>query len=127
MILVGTTVKVIDNSGARLARCLHLYRCTPDNITIGDVILVSLLKTYVNQTFKKKKQVVAKGEMFKALVVRTRKPVFRTGHIVRADSNAVILLDKNLTPIGSRIISPVFEELRKKNFGKLLALSPAVV
>jgi len=120
MIRIRTLVKVCDNSGARYAKCLKILRTTSafgkkKTATVGDIILVS-----VKYCVPRKK--VKKGFLSKALVVRTKSVVKRIPGFLSLQENAVILLDKKLQPIGTRIFGPIAKDIRLKNYNKLSTL-----
>jgi large subunit ribosomal protein L14 len=111
-----------DNSGARRLMCIKVLGSSRSRYAkIGDVIKVT-----VKEAIPRGK--VKKGEVFNAVVVRTRKGVRRTdGSLIRFDGNAAVLLDKQLQPIGTRIFGPVTRELRTEQFMKIVSLAPEVL
>jgi large subunit ribosomal protein L14 len=113
---------VADNSGARLVMCIKVLGGSKRRYAnIGDVIKIS-----VKDAIPRGK--VKKGEVLNAVVVRTRKGVRRQdGSLIRFDSNAVVLLNAQLQPIGTRIFGPVTRELRTENFMKIISLAPEVL
>ena len=113
---------VADNSGARQVMCIKVLGGSKRRYAnIGDVIKVS-----VKEAIPRGK--VKKGEVLNAVVVRTRKGVRRQdGSLIRFDSNAVVLLNPQLQPIGTRIFGPVTRELRSENFMKIISLAPEVL
>jgi large subunit ribosomal protein L14 len=89
--------------------------------SIGDVITCNVKEASANGTVKK-------GEVVRAVVVRTRQPVKRSdGSYLRFDNNAIVIIDKDLNPRGTRIFGPVARELREKNFMKIISLAPEVL
>lgn len=120
MIFSESLVSVLDNSGVRVGRCLRVYR-KPFG-TVGDSILVSVKKYVPNKKIKK-------GMMFKAVIIKVRKNVYRkTGQYLRASNNAIVLIKKEENvPIGKRIKSLVFFELRNKGFSRVVAMSKGVL
>ena len=122
MIQMRSTLDVADNSGARRAMCIKVLGGSKRRYAnIGDVIKVS-----VKEAMPRGK--VKKGEVLNAVVVRTRKGVRRQdGSLIRFDSNAVVLLNAQLQPIGTRIFGPVTRELRTENFMKIISLAPEVI
>ena len=122
MIQMQSTLQVADNSGARLLMCVKVLGGSKRRYAgIGDVIKVS-----VKEAIPKGK--VKKGEVYTALVVRTRKGVRRgDGSLIRFDTNAAVLLDSKLQPIGTRIFGPVTRELRGEKFMKIISLAPEVL
>ena len=122
MIQRSTRLKVADNTGARQVMCIGLPGGSGKKYArIGDIIVVSVKKATPGESVKK-------GEVVKAVVVRTTQPLRRTdGSFIRFDENAaVILTDKN-NPKGTRIFGPVARELREKNFTKIISLAPEVL
>ena len=122
MIQTQTILDVADNSGARLVKCIKVLGGSKRRYAgIGDVIKVS-----VKEAIPRGK--VNKGEVSFAVVVRTRKGVRRMdGSLIRFDSNAAVLLNQQLQPIGTRIFGPVTRELRTERFMKIISLAPEVV
>ena len=122
MIQTSTRLDVADNSGARQVECIKVLGGSKRRYAqIGDVIVVS-----VKDAIAKGK--VKQGEVLFALVVRTRKGVRRKdGSSIRFDSNAVVLLNKQRQPIGTRIFGPVTRELRGEAFMKIISLAPEVL
>jgi large subunit ribosomal protein L14 len=121
MIQIRSRLAVADNSGAQEVMCFMVKGSSKRRYAnIGDVIKVTVKKA-ISETKAKK------GEVFNALVVRTRKGVRRPdGSIIRFDGNAAVLLDNQLQPIGTRIFGPVTRELRK-DFMKIVSLAPEVL
>ncbi len=122
MIQTESRLKVADNSGAKEVMCIKVLGGTRKRYaTIGDVIVVSV-KDAVPHTK------VKKGDVFKAVIVRTKKEVRRKdGSYIRFDENAAVLLNNQFEPIGTRIFGPVARELRQKNFMKIISLAPEVL
>ncbi|MBS0349681.1 MAG: 50S ribosomal protein L14 [Proteobacteria bacterium] len=123
MIQTESVLQVADNSGARKVMCIKVLGGSKRRYaSIGDVIKVS-----VKEAIPRGK--VKKGEVLNALVVRTRKPVRRQdGSVIRFDSNAVVLLNAQLQPIGTRIFGPVTRELRAiAQFMKIVSLALEVL
>lgn len=122
MIQMQTTLDAADNSGARSLMCIKVMGGSKRRYAnIGDVIKVS-----VKDAIPRSK--VKKGEVYDALVVRTRKGVRRPdGSLIRFDSNAAVLLNNQLQPIGTRIFGPVTRELRTEEFMKIVSLAPEVL
>jgi large subunit ribosomal protein L14 len=113
---------VADNSGARRLMCIKVLGGSKRRYAnIGDVIKVA-----VKEAIPRGK--VKKGEVYDAVVVRTRKGVRRPdGSVIRFDGNAAILLDKQLQPIGTRVFGPVTRELRSERFMRIISLAPEVL
>ncbi|MBG76301.1 MAG: 50S ribosomal protein L14 [Alphaproteobacteria bacterium MarineAlpha5_Bin12] len=122
MIQMQTNIDVADNSGARKVQCIKVLGGSKKRFaTIGEIITVS-----VKNAIPKGK--VKKGDVYKAIIVRTRKDFARDdGSSIRFDNNAVVLLDKQEEPIGTRIFGPVTRELRSKKFMKIISLAPEVI
>ena len=122
MIQMQTMLLAADNSGAREVQCIKVLGGSHRRYAgIGDVIKVS-----VKEAIPRGK--VKKGEVYNAVVVRTRKGVRRSdGSVVRFDTNAAVLLNNKLEPIGTRIFGPVTRELRSEKFMKIVSLAPEVL
>jgi large subunit ribosomal protein L14 len=122
MIQMQTTLAAADNSGARELMCIKVLGGSKRRYAqIGDVIKVS-----VREAIPRGK--VKKGEVYDAVVVRTRKGVRRPdGSLIRFDGNAAVLLNNKLEPIGTRIFGPVTRELRGERFMKIVSLAPEVL
>ena len=122
MIQVQSMLDVADNSGARKVQCIKVLGGSKRRYAgIGDVIKISIKEAIPNSR-------VRKGEMFNALVVRTRKGVRRPdGSLIRFDRNAAVLLNPQLQPIGTRIFGPVTRELRSERFMRIISLAPEVL
>ncbi len=122
MIQMQTMLDVADNSGARQLMCVKVLGGSKRRYAnVGDVIKVS-----VKEAIPRGK--VKKGELYNAVVVRTRKGVRRPdGSLIRFDGNAAVLLDNQLQPIGTRIFGPVTRELRSAAFMKIVSLAPEVL
>ena len=122
MIQVQSMLEVADNSGARRVQCIKVLGGSKRRYAgIGDVIKISIKEAIPNSRVKK-------GEMFSALVVRTRKGVRGPdGSLIRFDRNAAVLLNPQLQPIGTRIFGPVTRELRSERFMRIISLAPEVL
>jgi len=122
MIIAETKLNVADNSGAKLVQCIKVLGGSKRrSASIGDVIVIS-----VKEAIPKGK--VKKGEVTRAVVVRTKKGVSRQdGSTIRFDKNSAVLLTKEGEPIGTRIFGPVTRELRLKKFTKIISLAPEVL
>ena len=122
MIQVQTELLVADNTGARRVECIKVLGGSKRSYAgVGDLIVIS-----VKDAIPKGK--VKKGAVHKAVVVRTRKEIFRDdGSKVQFDTNAVVLTDEKGEPIGTRIFGPVVRELRLKKFMKIVSLAPEVL
>jgi large subunit ribosomal protein L14 len=122
MIQDETKLDVADNSGAKLVQCIKVLGGAGRRYArVGDIIVVS-----VKQAIPRGR--VKKGDVRKAVVVRSAKAVCREdGTTIRFDRNAAVILNNNLEPIGTRIFGPVVRELRAKNFTKIISLAPEVL
>lgn len=122
MIQMQTELTVADNSGARRVECIKVLGGSHRRYaSVGDVIKVSVKEAIPRGRAKK-------GDVYNAVVVRTRKGVRRRdGSVIRFDSNAAVLLNANLQPIGTRIFGPVTRELRTEQFMKIVSLAPEVL
>lgn len=122
MIQMQTMLDVADNSGARRVMCIKVLGGTRRRYAgIGDVIKVS-----VKEAIPRGK--VKKGDVLNAVIVRTKKGVRRPdGSAIRFDENAVVLLNAQLQPIGTRVFGPITRELRGENFMKIISLAPEVL
>ena len=122
MIQISTNLDVADNSGARRVSCIKVLGGSKRKVAgVGDVVIVS-----VKEAIPRGK--VKKGDVQRALIVRTRKEIRRNdGSSIRFDSNAAVLVNKDGEPIGTRIFGPVTRELRAKNYMKIISLAPEVL
>ena len=122
MIQMQTNLDVADNSGARRVQCIKVLGGSKRKYaSVGDVIVVSVKEAIPRGRVKK-------GDVTKAVVVRTAKEVRRDdGTAIRFDSNAAVILSNSGEPIGTRIFGPVVRELRAKNFMKIISLAPEVL
>lgn len=122
MIQLRSILEIADNSGARKAAMIGVMgRQNKLTAKIGDVITASIKEAIPEGGVKK-------GEVVKAVVVRTRNPIRRKdGSVVRFNSNAIVLIDAQKNPRGTRIFGPVARELRDKDFAKIISLAPEVV
>jgi large subunit ribosomal protein L14 len=121
MIQLRSILEVADNTGARRAAMISKKGQNTNTAGVGDVITVHIKASATEATVKK-------GEVAKAVVVRTRAPVRRAdGSYLRFDSNAIVIIDAANNPKGTRIFGPVARELRAKNFMKIISLAPEVL
>ena len=122
MIQMQTVLDAADNSGARRVQCIKVLGGSKRRYDgVGDVIKVSIKDAIPRGKVKK-------GEIYNAVVVRTRKGVRRKdGSLIRFDGNAAVLLNARLEPIGTRIFGPVTRELRTSQFMKIISLAPEVL
>lgn len=122
MIQQQTILDVADNSGARRVMCIKVLGGTRRRYaTIGDIIVVSIKEAAPNSKVKK-------GEIKRAVIVRTKKEIKRVdGSTIRFDENSAVLINEAGEPIGTRIFGPVARELRAKKFTKIISLAPEVL
>ena len=122
MIQVESHIEVADNSGARRVQCIKVLGGSRRRFaSVGDIIVVSVKEAIPRGRVKK-------GEVTKAVIVRTAKEIRRAdGSAIRFDRNAAVLIDKQNEPIGTRIFGPVTRELRAKNHMKIISLAPEVL
>ena len=122
MIQMQSKLDVADNSGARRVMCIKVLGGSKRKYaSVGDVIVVSVKDAIPRGRVKK-------GDMHRAVIVRTSKALQRVdGTAIRFDRNAVVLIDKQGEPIGTRIFGPVTRELRAKKFMKIVSLAPEVL
>ncbi len=122
MVQTTTTLDVADNSGAKKLMCIRVLGGTKRKYaSLGDVIVVSVKEAIPNAKVKK-------GDVARAVIVRTKKEVSRQdGSYIRFDANSAVLVDKDNEPIGTRIFGPVARELRAKRFMKIISLAPEVL
>ncbi len=122
MIQMQSKLKVADNSGARVVQCIKVLGGSKKrSASVGDIIVVSIKEAMPRGR-------VEKGKVMKATVVRTAYPILRKdGTIIRFDDNAVVLINENKEPIGTRIFGPVTRELRSLGFMKIISLAPEVL
>lgn len=122
MIQMRTVLDVADNSGARKVQCIRVLGGTRRRYaSVGDIIVVSVKEAIPNAKVKK-------GDVMRAVVVRTAKEIGRPdGSYIRFDSNSAVLIDNQKEPIGTRIFGPVARELRAKRFMKIISLAPEVL
>lgn len=122
MIQMQTNLKVADNSGARRVQCIKVLGGSKrKTASVGDVIVVSIKDAIPRGRVKK-------GDVCRALIVRTAKETRRSdGTIIRFDDNAAVIVNNKGEPIGTRIFGPVTRELRGKGFMKIISLAPEVL
>ena len=122
MIQMQSNLFVADNSGAKKIQCIKVLGGSKRRFaSIGDIIVVSIKDEIPRAKVKK-------GEVFKAVIVRTSKEFTRNdGSTIRFDKNAAVLLDKQEEPVATRIFGPVTRELRTKKFMKIISLAPEVL
>ena len=122
MVQTTSTLDVADNSGAKKIMCIRVLGGTKRKYaSLGDVIVVSIKEAIPNAKVKK-------GEVAKAVIVRTKKEIARPdGSYIRFDGNSAVLINKDNEPIGTRIFGPVARELRARKFAKIISLAPEVL
>jgi len=122
MIQLRTVLDVADNSGAKKVQCIKVLGGSRRRYArIGDIIVVAIRETDPRSAVKK-------GEVKKAVVVRTRKEIRRpNGTYIKFDVNSAVLINDNREPLGTRIFGPVARELRAKKFMRILSLAPEVL
>lgn len=122
MIQVQSTLDVADNSGAKRVACIKVLGGSKRRYaSVGDIIVVSVKEALPHSKVKK-------GDVMKAVIVRTAKEVGRPdGSFIKFDNNSAVLLNKQNEPVGTRIFGPVARELRLKNFMKIVSLAPEVL
>ena len=122
MIQMQSRIDVADNSGAKEVQCIKVLGGSKHNIAkLGDIIVVSVKSCIPNGKVKK-------GEIFRALIVRSSKETKRRdGSTVKFDNNAVVLINKTKEPIGTRVFGPVAREIRSKGFMRIISLAPEVL
>ena len=122
MVYLRSRLDVADNSGARMATMIGVIgKGGAQSAGIGDVIVANVKEASATGTVKK-------GEVIRAVLVRTRQPIKRSdGSVLRFDNNAIVVIDKDLNPRGTRIFGPVARELRERNFMKIVSLAPEVL
>jgi len=122
MIQMQTILEVADNSGAKEVKCIKVLGGSKRvSAGIGDIIVVAVQQVIASSKIKK-------GEVKKAVIVRTAKELRREdGSYIKFDNNSVVILNNNNEPVGTRIFGPVARELRTRNFGKICSLAPEVL
>jgi large subunit ribosomal protein L14 len=122
MIQVQSMLDVADNSGAKKVFCVKVLGGSHRRYaSIGDIIVISVKEAMPHSKVKK-------GEVMRAVIVRTKKEVNRPdGSFIRFDNNSAVLLNKQNEPVGTRIFGPVARELRSKNFMKIVSSAPEVL
>ncbi|HWL51276.1 MAG TPA: 50S ribosomal protein L14 [Chthoniobacteraceae bacterium] len=121
MLQLLSRLDVADNTGARAAKMISVIGKATKVARVGDVVTVHIREASPGGTVKK-------GDVVRAVVVRTKQAVRREdGSYLRFDKNAVVIIDKDLNPRGTRIFGPVARELRERNFMKIISLAPEVL
>jgi len=121
MVQMESKLEVADNTGARQAKMIGVMGKRSRSANVGDVITAHVREAIPTASIKK-------GTVVKAVVVRTAAPIRRDdGSVLRFDGNAIVIIDKDGNPKGTRIFGPVARELREKNFMKIVSLAPEVL
>lgn len=121
MIQIRSRLDVADNTGARMATMIGVIGKPTSHAGVGDVITCNVKEASTGGSVKK-------GDVVRAVVVRTKHPIRRDdGSYLRFDNNAIVIIDKDQNPKGTRIFGPVARELRDKNFMKIVSLAPEVL
>ena len=122
MIIMGSILEVADNSGAKKASMIGVIgRSGKRTAEVGDVITCNIKESTPTAEVKK-------GQVVRGVVVRTAYPILRKdGTVLRFDHNAVVIIDKDGNPRGTRVFGPVAREIRKKKFMKIVSLAPEVI
>ncbi len=122
MIQTETRLRIADNSGAKVVSCIKVLGGSKRRYAyVGDIIVVAVKEAMPNSKVKK-------GDVAKAVIVRTAKEIRRTdGSHIKFDDNSAVLINPQSEPIGTRIFGPVARELRGKNFMKIISLAPEVL
>lgn len=124
MVQLRSVLKVADNSGAKKIRVIQVYGGSKKRFGyVGDIVMASVIQADASGTVKK-------GEMVKAVIVRTKKETRRqSGEYVRFDDNAAVIIEsrKSPNPIGTRVFGPVAREVKNNNFSKIASLAPEVL
>lgn len=122
MIQLKTILDVADNTGAKRASCIGvLGKKNCSHAEVGDIVVVNIKESSPEAAIKK-------GEVAKGVIVRSKKPIRRAdGSLLRFDRNAIVFIDTQSNPRGTRVFGPVARELREKNFSKIISLAPEVI
>ena len=121
MIQIRSRLDVADNTGARMATMIGVIGKPTRTAHVGDIITANVKEASSGGTVKK-------GDVVRAVIVRSKHPVKREdGSYLRFDNNAIVIIDKDSNPPGTRIFGPVARELREKNFMKIISLAPEVL
>lgn len=121
MVQMESKLDVADNTGARVAKMIGVIGTRSRQAKVGDIVTIHIRESTPTANVKK-------GEVVRAVVVRTKAPIRRSdGSVLRFDRNAVVIIDKDKNPRGTRIFGPVARELRELNFMKIVSLAPEVL
>jgi large subunit ribosomal protein L14 len=129
MIQKGTFLNVSDNSGAKKVCCLHIYKSRGNCAKIGDLILVSIKAL---RSSKRSKSKVKKGEIYKALIIRTKyfinKPrIINSCGFIGFSENSVVLLDKKNKTVGTRLMGPVLKQFKFTKYSRIISISSCLI
>lgn len=130
MIKVETVIRVVDNSGAILAKCIRNLKLTHKlGAKVGETITVSIKRNIFKKNIIKKSKIIIKGQICKALVISSVKNIKRWGNFfLRINCNAIILLNKYDLPFGTRLFGIVFQEIRQKlKYAKVISLADIII
>jgi len=122
MILVGSRLKIADNSGGRIGQCIKVFKgISGTSGGPGDLILVSIKSIRPGKKVKK-------GEMYKAVIIRLKKKIRRSeGSFIKYDENCIVLLSGKNNPVGTRVFGPILTELRRKGYMKVVSLAGVAI
>jgi len=121
MIQMESQLQVADNTGARSAKMIGVIGKRTRSAGVGDIITAHIRESIPTANVKK-------GDVVRAVVVRTAAPIRRAdGSVLRFDGNAIVIIDKDKNPRGTRIFGPIARELREQNFMKIVSLAPEVL
>lgn len=121
MLQMESSLEVADNTGARVAKMIGVIGKRTKSANVGDVITAHIRESIPTASIKK-------GSVVKAVIVRTAAPIRRSdGSVLRFDKNAMVIIDKDGNPRGTRIFGPVARELREKRYMKIVSLAPEVL
>lgn len=121
MIQLQSKLIVADNTGAKTAMMIRRLGQNKKSASVGDIVVVTIKSSLPNAN-------VSKGSVVRGLVIRTKYPIRRPdGSYLRFDSNAIVIIDKDGNPKGTRIFGPVARELRQKRYMKIISLAPEVI
>jgi large subunit ribosomal protein L14 len=130
MINVEMIIRIADNSGALLGSCIRILKISSNSGAIpGQTITISVKKNIFKKNIIKKSKIIVKGQICKALIIRSRKGLKRWGNFfIRSSSNAIILLNRYDLPYGTRLFGVIFREVKKKmKYSKIISLADIVL
>ncbi|WMI30448.1 MAG: 50S ribosomal protein L14 [Candidatus Organicella extenuata] len=121
MLQSESKIKIIDNTGAYYGKIIRRLRQTSKRVSIGDLVTIHIIETNT-------KSIVKKGDVVKAVIVRTKYPIFRKdGSVLYFNDNSAVILDNDKNPRGTRVFGPVARELKNWGFGKIVSLAPEII